>query len=191
MRNNLLDVPSNRYTQGSSWNSLKEHESWPSAWTIHLKFTRSAEEGDGFLISYPDFSDCHLRWRTRRRSAHEWEGRFEGHDCGTEGQRAVYSCTEQLWRCIRKVRRSGSQDSACALDDAREGRRRVTEYAGPYVHRGRSWTQRAARISPNKPRQPRFFSPETRARSIAPALAYHQPDDCPHRPQIRRHQRWQ
>ena len=58
MRNNLLDVPSNRYTQGSSWNSLKEHESWPSAWTIHLKFTRSAEEGDGFLISYPDFSDC-------------------------------------------------------------------------------------------------------------------------------------
>ena len=138
----------------------------------------SAEEGGGFLIPYPDFSDCLPDGKTVEEALTNGKDALNATIAARKAKElsipAPNSGGVASGKFVARVRKT-----ACALDDAREGRRHVTEYAGPYVHRGRPWTQRAGRISTNKPRQPRVFPHETPARSIAPALGYHQPDDRP------------
>ena len=72
-----------------SCQKLKEHESWPSALPTGLKFVRFRLRKAAAFRSLIRFPGLPFRWGNRRTSAHKWEGRFEGHDGGTQGQRAA------------------------------------------------------------------------------------------------------
>ena len=137
----------------------------------------SDKEGGGFLIFHPDFLDCPSDGKTVEEAL-------------TNGKVALKTPIAVLKAKMQPtpVPNSGGVASgkfvarvpnlACAPDNAREGRGRVTECWSLRSSR-KGLTQRAGRISTNKPQQLRVFPPETRVISVAPRLGYHQPDDRP------------
>jgi antitoxin HicB len=102
----------------------------------------NAEEGGGFLISFPDFSECISDGETVEEALKNGREALKA----TIAEGAPCPCRECGRSGIRKIRRPRPENCTRAARYPSQSRRRVPQRTRPNIHRARTRSKREASI---------------------------------------------
>lgn len=101
----------------------------------------SAEEGGGFLISYPDFADCISDGETVEEALTNGKDALKSTIAALNAKRTACSGTKWRWRGVRKICCPCSENNSRKTYFSGQGRRRFPQYAGSLIHCRRARTE--------------------------------------------------